>query len=282
MGRFLLYQGWCTTCCLCSASILPPHKCVQQSVPRVCPFYCANKCRLKTNAKNLKSWVSIFAKLCFVFIFLSCKKWRRGQNPLFIRLHNSIMEYRNSNFKAPLIANYAVLFELWGSIELTHRSWCHAIVQPGCHNIQTSHVSVTEPSSPMDYGQSPHRISARGSLLCMRCVSLTLTGLVSAWRREEAPSAILAKPLSDCVTVFCLRRCKSRHFHVCEILKKKNASYFQTNWISCILNWGVRCDVVSDAGHTCCCCSFLLLTFPPTNWRTSLTTKIEVSLRQQI
>ena len=26
--------------------------------------------------------------------------------------------------------------------------------------------------------------------------------------------------------------------------------YFQTNWISCILNLGVRCDVVSDAGHT--------------------------------
>ena len=99
--------------------------------------------------------------------------------------------------------------------------------------------------------QSPHRISAGGSLLFMRCVSLTLTGLVSAWRWGEAPSAILAKPLSDCVTVLCLRQCKSRHLKVCEILK--NTCYFQTNWTSCILNWGVRCDVVSDAGHTCCC-----------------------------
>ena len=68
--------------------------------------------------------------------------------------------------------------------------------------------------------QSPHRISAGGRLLFMRCVPLTLTGLVSAWRRGEAPSAILAKPLSDCVTVSCLRQCKSRHLNVCEILKK--------------------------------------------------------------
>ena len=221
---------WEGSCCIrvdvqhvvCAVQAFFPHISVYSSQCHVlCPFYCANKCRLKTNAKNLKSWGSIFAKLCFVFIFLSCKKWRRGQNPSFIRLHNSITEHRNSNFKAPLIANYAALFELWGSIELTHRSWCHAIVQPGCHNIQTSHVSVTEPSSPMDYGQSPHRISARSSLLFMRCVSLTLTGLVSAWWREEAPSAILAKPMSDCVTVFCLSQCKSTHFNVCEILKKK-------------------------------------------------------------
>ena len=69
--------------------------------------------------------------------------------------------------------------------------------------------------------QSPHRISAGGSLLFMSCVSLTLTGLVSAWRRGEAASAILAKPLSDCITVFCPRQCKSRHLKVCEILKKK-------------------------------------------------------------
>ena len=69
-------------------------------------------------------------------------------------------------------------------------------------------------------GQSPHRISAGGSLLFMRCVSLTLTGLVSAWRRGEASSAILAKPLSDYVSVFRLRQCKLRHLNVCEILKK--------------------------------------------------------------
>ena len=52
------------------------------------------------------------------------------------------------------------------------------------------------------------------------CVFLTLTGLISAWRRGEASSAILAKPLSDYVTVLCLRQCKSRHLKVCEILKK--------------------------------------------------------------
>ena len=57
----------------------------------------------------------------------------------------------------------------------------------------------------------------------------------------------------------------------------KNTCYFQTNWIFCIFNWGVRCDV-SDTGHTTCCCSFLLLTFPPHNWRTALATKIEVSV----
>ena len=33
---------------------------------------------------------------------------------------------------------------------------------------------------------------------------------------------------------------------------------------------------LSDTGHMCCWCSFLLLTFPPPNWRTSLTTRIEV------
>ena len=126
---------------------------------------------------------------------------------------------------------------------------------------------------------SPHRISGGDSLLFMRCVSLTK--LVSAWWRGEAPSAILAKPLSDCVTVFCLRQCKSRHLNVCEILKRKYM-LCQINWMSCILNWGVRCDVVGDTGHTCCCCCSFLLTFPPPNWRTSLMTEIEVSVRQQI
>ena len=77
-----------------------------------------------------------------------------------------------------------------------------------------------QPKASSQSYQSPHRISAGGSLLFMRCVSLTLTGLVSAWRRREAPSTILVKPLSDCVTVFCLRQCKSRHLNVCEILKK--------------------------------------------------------------
>ena len=126
-----------------------------------------------------------------------------------------------------------------------------------------------------------NRITARGSLLFMRCVFLTFTWLVSAWLRREVPSAILAKPLlSDCVTVFCLRQCKSRHLKFVKFWN--NTCYFQTNWKSFILNWSVRFDVVSDAGRTCCCCSFLLLTVPPSDWRTSLKTKLEVSVRQQI
>ena len=53
----------------------------------------------------------------------------------------------------------------------------------------------------------------------MRYVSLSLTGLISAWRRGEASSAILAKPLADCVTVLCVEQRRSRHFKVCGILK---------------------------------------------------------------
>ena len=97
---------------------------------------------------------------------------------------------------------------------------------------------------------SPHRMSAGGSLLFMRCVSLTLTGLFSAWRRGEVSTAILTKPLSDCVTVLCLGQCKSRHLRVCGILKR--SCYFQTNWTSYILNWDVRCLCCRDAVSTCC------------------------------
>ena len=134
-------------------------------------------------------------------------------------------------------------------------------------NIDQSEAATIHQSEkvPMAMFRSPHRISAKGSLSFMRCVSLTLTGLISAWRQGEAPSAILAEPLSSCVTILCLRQCKSRHLQVCEILKKY-----------------VRCDVVSDASHTCCCCLFLLLTVLPPNRSTSLTTKIKVSVRQQI
>ena len=71
------------------------------------------------------------------------------------------------------------------------------------------------------------------------CESLTFTGLISVWRRGEAFSAILAKPLLDCVTVLCLGKCKSRHWKVFGIMKR--TCYFQTNWISYILNWNVRC-----------------------------------------
>ena len=37
------------------------------------------------------------------------------------------MELHISIYRAPLITNYAALFELWGSIKLTHRTLCHAI-----------------------------------------------------------------------------------------------------------------------------------------------------------
>ena len=49
---------------------------------------------------------------------------------------------------------------------------------------------------------------------------------------REAPSAILAKPLSDYVTVVCLRQCKSRHLKVCEILKKYMLFLHDRPWIS--------------------------------------------------
>ena len=44
------------------------------------------------------------------------------------------------------------------------------------------------------WDHSQHRISAGGSLLSKRCVSLTLTRLLSAWRQGESFLAILAKP----------------------------------------------------------------------------------------
>ena len=116
--------------------------------------------------------------------------------------------------------------------------------------------------------QSPHRISTGGSLLFMKCVSLTLTGQVSAWQGStigDFGKALVRSchcPLSEAMQL----KAFESLWNV-----EKNACYFETNWISCILNWGVRCDVVSDA-RQCCCCQFLLLTFPPPNWRTSLTT----------
>ena len=131
----------------------------------------------------------------------------------------------------------------------------------------------------VDMIHSPHRISAGGSLLFTRGVSLTFTWLISAWRRGEASSAILAKPLSDCVTVLYPGQCKSRHLNVWGILKM--TCYFQTNWISCILNRDVRCLCYRWR-------RFHVLLFwasssncTPLNWRTYLTTYIEVGVRQQ-
>ena len=90
----------------------------------------------------------------------------------------------------------------------------------------------------MPLHHAPHRISAGGSLLFMRCGSLTLTGLISTWPRGVASPANLAKPSLDCVTLLCLVPWKSRHLQVCRILK--GTYYFQTYWISCILNWDVK------------------------------------------
>ena len=114
---------------------------------------------------------------------------------------------------------------------------------------RASQSIVSMPSSPKNrwhmrlgivvYQHYPHRISAGGNLLFMMCVSLTLTGPISAWRRGEAFSAILVKPLSVCVTVLCMGQCKLRHLKVCGLLKM--TCYFHTNWISYILNWDVRC-----------------------------------------
>ena len=84
-----------------------------------------------------------------------------------------------------------------------------------CYQIHRTVGCACAENAGNAFCHSPHRIYAGGRLLFTRRVSLTLTGLVSAWRRGEAPSAILAKPLSDCVTVFCLRQCKSRHLNVC-------------------------------------------------------------------
>ena len=63
--------------------------------------------------------------------------------------------------------------------------------------VQWSVLCNTDRKFGQSHGHSPHRISAVDSLLFMRCVSFTLTGLFSAWRRGEASSAILTKPLFD-------------------------------------------------------------------------------------
>ena len=113
--------------------------------------------------------------------------------------------------------------------------------------------------------QSPHRFSAGGSLLFMRCVSLTLTRLVSAWRRGEHPRQFW---LSHCQIVSLSFVWGNSNQGVWTFVKLKKKIHFQTNWISCIPNWGVRCDVVSGAGHTCCCCSFLLCVAIAIPWET--------------
>ena len=78
--------------------------------------------------KRNKHRGEIFLQNKGFFIFLICKKWRRGQNSEIIALDNSIMELHNAIYKTLLISNYANVFELWGSIKLTHRISCLAIL----------------------------------------------------------------------------------------------------------------------------------------------------------
>ena len=99
----------------------------------------------------------------------------------------------------------------------------------------------------------------RRQLIIHEVYVLDLNWLILAWGRGEASSAILAKSLSDCVTVHCLGKFKSEDLRVCGIMER--TCYFQTNWISYILNWDVRCR------FTCCCVEIILLT-ALLNWRT--------------
>ena len=124
-----------------------------------------------------------------------------------------------------------------------NQAWLMAALLEVCTRVAYigPHSTLTNKTSCGGY-RSPHRISVGGSLLFMRCVFLTLTGLVSAWRRGETLLAILAKPLSDCVTVFCLRQCKSSHLKVCEILKKIHAIFKQIEYLAfltevCVVMW---------------------------------------------
>ena len=119
------------------------------------------------------------------------------------------------------------------------------------------------------FNHSPYRISAGCSLLFKRCVVLTLRRLISTWRRGDACSAILAKPLADFVTVLCLGQCKSRHLKVCIILKM--TCYFQTNWMSYILNWDVRC-LCWQWGRFYVLLFWASSSCLPLHWRTSLST----------
>ena len=121
----------------------------------------------------------------------------------------------------------------------------------------------------------------RRQLIIHEVCVLDLNGLVSAWRRGKHPRQLWLSPCQIVSLSFVWDNANQGIWTFVKF-KKKTTCYFQANWISCILNWGVCCDFVSDAGHTCCCCSLFPLTFDPPNWRTSLTSKKEVSVRQQI
>ena len=65
-------------------------------------------------------------KVLFLFSWVV----RIGEGDKTLKLQDPIillMELHNLIFKASLISNYTALFELWGSIKLTHRILVHAI-----------------------------------------------------------------------------------------------------------------------------------------------------------
>ena len=119
-------------------------ECAAHRVPNF--TYCNDKYRLKTNSKKKVTGI-YFAKFNLAFILLSCEKWRREQRPQSIGLHNSL-------YKTRPISNYAALFQLRGSIKLTHRTLCHDIFLSGWPDfLKISHVSIHGASSPIDWDE---------------------------------------------------------------------------------------------------------------------------------
>ena len=121
---------------------------------------------------------------------------------------------------------------------------CHFVGyrQRCCHNNEDYFKSFKSPQHwkstclilyIQHFAQSPHRISAIGWLLFMRCVSFTFTGLFLRWTPEETFEALLAKLLSVCDSATCLTKCKARHSKICEILKK--TCHFEADRMPCVL-----------------------------------------------
>ena len=105
---------------------------------------------------------------------------------------------------------------------------------------------------------SPHRISAGGSLLFMRCVSLTLTGLISAWRRGEASST------SPCQIVSLSFVCGNANQGIWKFVELWNghATFKQMEYPTFLTGTFVV-YAVGDASSTCLCCFELLLLTAP-------------------
>ena len=127
-----------------------------------------------------------------------------------------------------------------------------------------SYSTVRKYSKTLGNNQSPHRISYIGWLLFMRCMSFTFAGLFWRWTPVDTFEVLLAKLLSGCDSATCLTKCKARHSKICEILKK--TCHFETNWMPCVLYWGVCSHVVSDAESTGTRCSFLIANDIKRSW----------------